>query len=54
MQIKNIDMPFKGYIKSQKLISYVLREEYLSKHFKISKKTDVSFGIMKKTRKKWF
>ena len=38
MQIKNIDMPFKGYIKSQKLISYVLREEYLSKHFKISKK----------------
>ena len=30
-------MPFKGYIKTQKLISYILREEYFSKHFKIPK-----------------
>jgi len=38
MQIKNPDMPFIGYIKTQKLISYILRDESLSKQFKIAKK----------------
>ena len=38
MQIKNIDMPFLGYIQIQNLISYDFRDYFFSKQFEIPKK----------------